>query len=147
LIRWKQQGDNRGIVELVRTELVPLSRWQHPRDRRLKYEVQRRLRRGPTLVAARTSKSVPFAFVHMEIRGTVLFIDLLAVNARHQNQHWGTELMKRAEQYGRKKGCTVSYLFVDEGNDRGVRFYQRIGYRMLSHNELIKAYQMQKSLM
>ncbi|MFC5528643.1 GNAT family N-acetyltransferase [Cohnella yongneupensis] len=146
MIRWRRQGDDRGIVELVRTQLVPISPWRHPRDGRLRFEVQKRLRRGPTLVVARTRQSVPFAFVHMEIRGNVLFVDLLAVDSRHQNRQWGTELMRRAEQYGRKRGCTVSHLFVDEGNTRGVRFYERLGYHVISHIEALKAFHMHKSL-
>ncbi len=146
MIRWKQQGDTKGIVELVRKQLVPLSPWQHPRDARLRLEVVRRLRRGPTFVVSRTRQSPPFGFVHLEVRGSVLFVDLLAVDARHQNRQWGTELMRRAESYGRKKGCTVAYLFVDEGNARGIRFYRRLGYQSLAYVEALKAYHMHKSL-
>ncbi|MBO9600203.1 MAG: GNAT family N-acetyltransferase [Cohnella sp.] len=146
MIRWKQQGDARGIVELVRRQLVPLSPWQHPRDGKLRFEVARRLRRGPTFVASRTRQSAPFGFVHFEIRGSVLFVDLLAVDSRHQNRRWGTELMTRAESYGRKKGCTVARLFVDEGNARGLRFYRRLGYQSLAYIEELKAYHMHKSL-
>ena len=146
MIRWRHKGDDRGIVELVRTQLVPISPWQHPRDGRLRGEVLRRLRRGPTLVVSRTRKSTPFAFLHMELHGEVLFVDLLAVDSRHQNRQWGTVLMKRAEEYGRRRGCEVSHLFVDESNTRGVRFYERIGYRIESHVEALKAYHMNKSL-
>jgi len=146
MIRWKQQGDTKGIVELVRKQLVPLSPWQHPSATGLRMEVVRRLRRGPTFVASRTRQSPPFGFVHIEIRGSVLFVDLLAVDVRHQNRSWGTELMRRAESYGRKKGCTVAYLFVDEGNARGIRFYRRLGYESLAYVDALKAYHMHKSL-
>ena len=54
--------------------------------------------------------------------------------------------MKRAETYGRKRGCTVAYLFVDEGNSRGIRFYRRNGYEVLGHVSVLKAFQMHKSL-
>ncbi|WP_027087752.1 GNAT family N-acetyltransferase [Cohnella panacarvi] len=146
MIRWKQQGDTRGIVELVRKQLVPLSPWQHPRDGKLRFEVVRRLRRGPTFVASRSRQSLPHGFVHIEIRGAALFVDLLAVDGRHQNRRWGTELMNRAESYGRHKGCTVAYLFVDEGNARGIRFYKRLGYQSLAYVDALKAYHMHKSL-
>lgn len=146
MIRWKQQGDIGGIVELVRKQLVPLSPWQHPRDEKLRFEVARRLRKGPTFVVSRTRQSSPFGFVHIEVRGSVLFVDLLAVDSRHQNRRWGTELMKRAEEYGRKRGCTMSHLFVDEGNERGVRFYERNGYRIATHVEVMKAFHMKKPL-
>ena len=82
----------------------------------------------------------------MEIRGSVLFVDLLAVDSRYQNRQWGTELMKRAERYARRRGCEVSHLFVDEANVRGIRFYQRNGYQVVSHAKALKAYHMRKPL-
>ncbi|MCD9024143.1 GNAT family N-acetyltransferase [Cohnella silvisoli] len=146
MIRWRQQGDDKSIVALVRTQLVPISPWQHPRDSRLHYEITRRLRRGATLVAARSRRSTPFGFLHMEFRGTTLFIDLLAVDSTAQNKHWGTELMARAEQYGRKKGCTISQLFVDEGNTRALRFYHRLGYQTLRTIYALKVIELVKPL-
>ncbi len=146
LIRWRHQGDDKGIVKLVRTQLVPLSPWQHPRDRRLHYDITRRLRRGATLVAALSGRSAPFGFVHMEFRGTTLFIDLLAVDPSEQNKHWGTELMNRAELYGRKKGCTMSHLFVDEGNTRALHFYHRLGYYTLQTFQTFKVIELAKPL-
>jgi ribosomal protein S18 acetylase RimI-like enzyme len=146
LIRWRQQSDDKGIVELVRTQLVPLSPWQHPRDRQLYDDITRRLRRGATLVAARSRRNAPFAFLHMEFRGTTLFIDLLAVDPSEQNRHWGTLLMTRAESYGRKKGCTLSHLFVDEGNTRALRFYQRFGYHPVRAIQDLKVIELAKPL-
>jgi ribosomal protein S18 acetylase RimI-like enzyme len=146
LIRWRQQSDDKGIVELVRTQLVPISPWQHPRDWRLHDDITRRLRRGATLVAARSLRSAPFAFLHMEFHGTTLFIDLLAVNSSEQNRHWGSELMTRAEKYGRKKGCTLSHLFVDEGNTRALRFYHRLGYHPVRAIPNLKVIELAKPL-
>jgi len=125
---------------------VPISPWHHPRDRRLHLEIVRRLRRGATLVAARSNRSPPFAFLHLELRNGTLFIDLLAVDASQQNKHWGTELMRRAEHYGIRRGCTVSRLFVDEANDRALRFYGRLGYQVQRHIKALKAYELAKLL-
>lgn len=147
MIRWKHAGDLKGIVQLVRTELVPISPWHHPRGRLLYMEVARRLRNGITLVAARTYRSTPFGFLHMEFRRDVLFIDLLAVDRRHQNKHWGTILMRRAEQYGKlHKQCSLALLYVDEDNLRGLRFYERLGYQITRHINGLKVFELMKYL-
>jgi ribosomal protein S18 acetylase RimI-like enzyme len=146
LIRWKQPQDDKRIVELVRTQLVPISPWQHPRDSRLHSDITRRLRRGATLVVTGSRRSAPLAFLHMEFHNQTLLIDLLAVDSSHQNRQWGTELMNRAEQYGRKKGCMMSHLYVDEGNSRALRFYHRLGYNTLRHIKPLKVFEMAKSL-
>jgi ribosomal protein S18 acetylase RimI-like enzyme len=144
LIRWRQERDDKGIVELVRTQLIPISPWQHPRDKRLHNEITRRLRRGATLVATRSRSGPPIAFLHMEFRGTTLFIDLLAVASSEQNRRWGSELMSLAETYGRKKGCTQSQVFVDEGNKRALRFYHRIGFYTLRAIPSLKVFELTK---
>jgi ribosomal protein S18 acetylase RimI-like enzyme len=135
-----------GIVRLVRTQLVPLSPWHRPRDRRLYGEIVRRLREGETLVASRSRSGDPFAFLHLIVRDSTLFVDLLAVDPSRQNRHWGTELMRRAEEYGLGKGCELAQLYVDEGNDKAHRFYRRLGYRTVRHVEELRCYQLEKPL-
>ncbi|WP_186438426.1 GNAT family N-acetyltransferase [Cohnella terricola] len=146
MIRWRQLRDDKGIVELVRNELVPISPWRHPRDGRLFAEISHRLRRGPTLVASRTLRSPPIGFLHMEFRGGALFIDLLAVDSRHQSKKLGTLLMNRAESYGRSKGCKWAHLFVDDHNERAIRFYRRRGYHSVRSIESLKIIELAKSL-
>ncbi|WP_239614857.1 GNAT family N-acetyltransferase [Cohnella mopanensis] len=146
MIRWRQQRDDKGIVELVRTQLVPISPWQHPSGSRLHYEINRRIRRGATLVVAQSHRRSPIAFLHMEFRGRTLFIDLLAVDSRHQNRQWGTALMNRAEQYARKKGCTLSHVYVDEDNFRALRFYHNLGYYILRVIPALKIIEIAKPL-
>lgn len=133
VIRWRQPGDEAAIVRLVRTELVPLSTRPYMRGSKLRQEMSERLRRGETLVATRSARSDPFAFVHMEFRGTTLFIDLLAVEASEQNRRWGTVLMLEAERHGMSRGCREVRLFVDEKNTRGRRFYEKLGYSVVRH--------------
>lgn len=146
MIRWRRFRDDKAIVELVRTQLVPISPWQHPRDRRLHTDIVRRLRKGSTLVASRTNRSPAIGFLHMEFRGSKLFIDLLAVDPRHQNKKLGTALMARAEAYGRSRGCTAAYVFVDELNYRALRFYRRLGYAAFSAVPSLQAVELVKSL-
>ncbi|TJY40969.1 GNAT family N-acetyltransferase [Cohnella pontilimi] len=147
MIRWMQPGDVPGIVDLVRTELVPLSTRSHPRDSRLYTDVRTRLRRGETLVASDGRKSGPFAFIHMEFRGSTMYIDMLAVHSGSQHRSWGTELMNRAEKYGLSKGCIESRLFVDDTNYRGMRFYEKLGYSVVRDIKELKCYEMYKSLL
>jgi GNAT superfamily N-acetyltransferase len=146
MIRWRQSADDKAIVELVRTQLVPISPWHHPRDSRLSADIDNRLRRGPTLVASRSRNSSPFAFLHMELQGATLLIDLLAVDGSYQNKHWGSELMNRAEQFGREQGCTTARVYVDESNSKGLRFYQRLGYTKVSHIKQMKVVELMKPL-
>jgi Acetyltransferases len=146
MIRWRQPRDTKGIVKLVRSQLVPKSPWAHPRDGRLYSEVAERLRNGSTLVAAKNRGGDPYGFLHMVIQNKVLFIDLLAVDPAYQNRRWGTELMHRAEEYGRKKGCNRSMLYVDKDNARGIRFYSRLGYSNVQYVEALLCYRMEKKL-
>jgi ribosomal protein S18 acetylase RimI-like enzyme len=146
LIRWRQPGDDSGIVDLVRTELVPLSPRNHPRDSRLRSDVLTRLRRGATLVASRNQRSEPFGLLHMEFRDRTLFIDLLAVQSSRQNRRWGSELMSQAEKYGRDKGCTEARLFVDDTNVRGLRFYDKLGYSVVRHIQQVQCFELVKPL-
>jgi len=146
LIRWRRIRDDKAIVELVRTQLVPISPWQHPRDGRLHADIVKRLRKGATLVASKTDRSPPLGFLHMEFRHPKLFIDLLAVDSRHQNKKFGTALMQRAEIYGRSQGCVASHVFVDDHNYRALRFYRRLGYDTLSVIPSLKVVELVKSL-
>ncbi|WEK55127.1 MAG: GNAT family N-acetyltransferase [Candidatus Cohnella colombiensis] len=146
MIRWRQKRDNGRIIELVRTQLVPISSWQHPTPTQLRSDIHRRLRRGATLVATRNRSSPPIGFLHMEFRDTRMLIDLIAVDPRHQNHHLGTELMNSAERYGRSQGYQISYVYVDEDNERAIRFYRRLGYNPLRTIAPLKVIELNKHL-
>jgi ribosomal protein S18 acetylase RimI-like enzyme len=146
MIRWRRGSDEDAIMQLVRKELVPISRFPGIRSRHLRKDIARRLQRGHTLVAADSLRGKPFGFVHMEIHGPVLFIDLLAVDSAKQNRKWGTYLMKAAEAFGTAIGCTEARLFVDDTNVRGLRFYQKLGYSVIWHISAGSCYDMGKPL-
>lgn len=82
----------------------------------------------------------------MEFRRSTLFIDLLAVDPRHRSRRWGTRLMERAETVGKKKGCILSRVYVDEHNNRAIRFYERCGYRLIRHLPALRIVEMAKPL-
>jgi ribosomal protein S18 acetylase RimI-like enzyme len=146
LIRWFRRGDEDAIVRLVKEELVPLTQRPGMRDGRLRREIAERLRRGTTMVASRTAGSEPFAFVHLEVRQSVLFVDLLAVDSAEQNRRWGTRLMAEAERYGLARGCREARLFVDDTNERGIRFYAKLGYAGVRHLPDARCYELVKPL-
>jgi len=82
----------------------------------------------------------------MEIHGSSLFIDLLAVDSRHQNKKLGTQLISRAESQGRTNGCKLAHLFVDDHNERALRFYFRHGYQIIRSIESLRVIELAKSL-
>ncbi|CAI6078488.1 GNAT family N-acetyltransferase [Cohnella sp. JJ-181] len=144
MLRWLKHGDLRAIVRIVRRELIPLSPHPHPEGRKLRKEMESRLAQGETLVAAEGGK--PCAFLHLIIQQQTLFVDLLAVDGSRQSKGYGTRLMKRAEQHAAARGCLRAMLYVDEGNEAGVRFYRRLGYNVVAYHETLKCYEMFKRL-
>ncbi|MBN2980005.1 MULTISPECIES: GNAT family N-acetyltransferase [Cohnella] len=146
MIRWKRKGDNPGIIRLVRAQLVPISPWYDERDKNLDGIIARRIRGGYTFVVSRVRSGAPIAFVHFIVRGELLFIDLLAVDGASQGRGWGTELMRRAESFGRSRGCSRVRLYVDEGNAKGLRFYLRLGYETVRHAAELRAIELAKPL-
>ena len=146
MIRWKRSGDNKTIIDLVRKELVPFSRFPGIRIRHLRRDIAARLKRGHTLVAAEPGLGRPFGFLRLEIHGPVLFIDLLAVDSARQNRQWGTRLMRAAEAYGISAGCAEARLFVDDTNTRGLKFYAKLGYVIVRHVPEASCYELAKPL-
>ncbi|WP_123041720.1 GNAT family N-acetyltransferase [Cohnella candidum] len=146
MIRWRRSGDEAAIVELVRTELVPLSRRPGMKGSRIREEIAERMRRGVTLVAAGSNRGEPIAFLHMEVRNETLFVDLLAVKASEQNRRWGSQLMEKGELYGISMGCKEVRLFVDDTNARGLRFYGKRGYYTVRHIPSAYCYELGKPL-
>lgn len=57
-----------------------------------------------------------------------LSVGTLAVQEPFRGKGYGTELMKRAEQYAMERGCTDSWLTTFSFQARP--FYERLGYRL-----------------
>jgi len=53
----------------------------------------------------------------------------LAVDARFQRQGIGRSLMDRCLEAFRQAGPQKSHLFVVQGNEQGLRFWQRVGWK------------------
>ncbi len=55
------------------------------------------------------------------------FIDNLHVRPSHRSKKIGSALMKAVAKELIKKGHKTAYLWVFEGNEKGIRFYERLG--------------------
>lgn len=138
--------DDRTIYQLIVRELLPYSRVANPQAKTNFISVERRLRGNDfTFVAAHGGRT-PFGFVSGRIKDRKLFIDMLAMDGRHQGRGLGGALMQAAEQYGRAHGCTEAFLFVDEVNSHAQMFYLGKGYEIVRFEHTVRCYRMSKPI-
>lgn len=71
-------------------------------------------------------------------RGTngVFVIDLY-VQPRWRNDRLGIRLLAEAARRGRERGARFMRLDLDAGNEAGLRFYRRHGFRTLDHDRFL----------
>ncbi|AJY77442.1 hypothetical protein VN24_02410 [Paenibacillus beijingensis] len=136
--------DDGAIISLIRKELIPLSQTVHPRDAQTLRTLKKRLRNGSTIVAAKSKTAAPIGFIHYEIVSGIIHIDLLAVHPDYRGFSIGRSLLAAAENDGRRSGCVLSRLFVDEGNEKAHRFYKRCGYTAAGYHAGLKCTEMIK---
>jgi len=94
------------------------------------------------LFVAQTESSL-VGFVHVAIRNApdipilvprrYAVVENLAVREEHRRSGIGLALMERAEEWARAKGATSIELNVYDFNKVAQRFYQDLGYEILSH--------------
>ncbi|UVI31482.1 GNAT family N-acetyltransferase [Paenibacillus spongiae] len=125
---------------------MPLSYTANPRDAKAIRELPKRLSQGVTFVISRTKTSMPLGFLHLYVNGDVIQYDMLAVHPRHRGKQWGKMLMARGEAYGLSKSCTIARLFVDDGNDKAKRMYEKLGYVTVRYYPDVRCYEMMKIL-
>lgn len=136
--------DDSAIISLISKVLIPLSHTVHPRDAPILRTLKQRLRTGRTVVAGKSKTGAPFGFIHYGIAHGILYIDLLAVHPDYRGRAIGSSLLAAAENEGRRTGCALSHLFVDEGNVQAHRFYKRCGYMAVRHHSALKCTEMIK---
>lgn len=147
IIRARQpRTDDTEMIRLIRTELIPFSYTVSPHDAWLIRELPRRLQRGGTIVASLSRTAPPLAFVHYEVMGEVLYIDMLVTNPAYRNRNWGKRLMAKCEADGIAQQCTVARLFVDQSNGKAQHFYKKLGYSPIRYYEELRCYEMLKPL-
>ena len=55
-------------------------------------------------------------------------VDSIYVRASHRGQRIGHELMSRAMEWLRTKECTEIVIYVAEGNEQALSFYEKYGF-------------------
>ncbi|GGG04524.1 GNAT family N-acetyltransferase [Paenibacillus abyssi] len=143
---YRPRTDRNEIIRLIRTELIPLSHTVKPRDAKIIREIPKRLEQGVTFVASKSKSSLPLGFVQVLKKDQALLINMLAVDRQQQGRQLGSTLMRTAEAYGLSKECRHATVFVDEGNDRAMRFYARLGYGTAGYLQQLRCYEMRKQL-
>lgn len=138
--------DDAELIRLIRTELLPISHTARPLDAQIVRELPKRFRSGMTYVASLSKNSAPIGFVHCEIIGEVLYVDMLATNPDHRNRRWGKRLMAQGEAYGAAHQCKAARLFVDAVNDKARHFYVKLGYTIVHYHQDLRCYELIKPL-
>lgn len=138
--------DDAELVRLIRSELLPISHTARPLDARLVRELPNRFRSGVTYVASLSKTSPPVAFVHCELMGEILYVDMLVTHPDHRNRMWGKRLMAQGEALGQAHGCKTARLFVDSVNDKARHFYNKLGYVTVLYHRELRCFELMKPL-
>jgi len=145
IIRYRKPGyDDPMILQLIESQLVPLSHMTKKELDTIRKDIPSRLQRGVTLVASSENEDRVFAFIHFMMHGELLYIDMLAVASTAQRKRWGARLMEHAEHFAATRGCTRAKVMVDIGNMTGLNFYRKLGYTVTRIIELSQCYELNK---
>ncbi len=137
--------DDGAIYNLIIEELVPQSANGFHSETHSYQAIRDRLNHNVTFVAI--SPMVPLrGFISIQQRGSMIFIDMLAVRPSHRGRGIGKLLMHTAERYGVERGCSHAQLYVDGGNSRGLSFYRNLGYEPVQYKIELYCYVMFKRL-
>jgi ribosomal protein S18 acetylase RimI-like enzyme len=138
--------DDAVIYQLVVRRLLPFTQVTAPRTKTSFSSVRQRLNGNDFTFVAADGSRAPYGFVTGNCRKSKLFIDMLAIDERHQGRGLGTRLMAAAEAHGRSKGCREAFLYVDEVNPRAQQFYMGKGYVIDGYEPPVYCYRMSKRL-
>lgn len=136
-------ADDRVIYRLIREQLIPLAK-RPPQTISLRI-LKKRLKEGATY-AARNRKGALIGFIHVMERKDRMWIDLLAVDTPFQGMGIGSMLLEAGQRYALRKGHRQMLVGVDRSNEKGRRFYERHGFRVLQYLPDFDCWQMAKSL-
>lgn len=142
----RPKQDDTAIMELIKTQLVPLSHMSKQDIDQVIKEIPYRLSRGISFVSSSTYESNLFGFIHFMMHGDLLYIDMMAVLPKEQRKNHGRSLLLKAEQFAISRGCKRSKVMVDEGNHKGVQFYKKSGYQLIRYMDIGRCYEMGKNL-
>lgn len=137
--------DDSAIVRIIREELLPYAQQMFPNMDITREELVSRLQQEQVWVAAE-GRSPAYGFVAALVKKRVLWIDMIAIASKRQGRGVGRALLKRAEEFGKAKGCRHVNLYVDQDNVDAQRFYSSNGYAMAEFVPLIRCYRFEKPL-
>lgn len=147
MIRYRRpKQDDAVIMQLIESQLVPLSHMNKIQLDEVRKELPRRMSRGVTLIASSTYEGNPAGFVHFMLHGDLLYIDMLAVAPESQRKRWGNMLMVQAEKFAVSRGCKRSKVMVDSGNTSGMSFYHKLAYSTVKYHTKNQCYELEKKI-
>ncbi|WP_028612085.1 GNAT family N-acetyltransferase [Paenibacillus harenae] len=138
--------DQAELVRLIRTELIPLSHTVHQLDAQTIRELPKRFRSGITYVGCLSAKSPPVAFIHFEVMGEALYLDMMVTHPDHRNRGFGKNLMAYSEAYGKAQLCRIARLFVDQKNTKAHLLYTKLGYETVRYHPELRCFELLKPL-
>lgn len=142
----KSKLDDVAIMRLIDSQLVPLSHMSESEINKIRKEIPLRMNRGMTFVVSQNPDNEAVAFIHFLMHGELLYVDMMAVATKEQRKKYGQNLLLKAENFAASRGCKRSKVMVDEGNTKGLRFYQKNGYSTIRYIMLSRCYELEKTL-
>ena len=89
-------------------------------------EMLRLMQDGTFLVSE--DEQGPVGCVHVKINGTAGYFGMLAVDPNRQKSGLGGKLIAAAEEFARKRGCTVMEITVINLQTAIFPYYRKLGY-------------------
>ncbi|UPK47228.1 GNAT family N-acetyltransferase [Paenibacillus pabuli] len=142
----KSKLDDVAIMRLIDSQLVPLSHMSESEINKIRKEIPLRMNRGMTFVVSQNPDNEAVAFIHFLMHGELLYVDMMAVAPKEQRKKYGQTLLLKAENFATSRGCKRSKVMVDEGNTKGLHFYQKNGYTLVRYIMLSRCYELEKTL-
>ena len=90
---------------------------------------------GATILLAQDPAGGLLGSFHVQAKGELLYLSMLAVAPTGQGQGVGKFLLQAAEDYGRQRGCTLSRMTVISVRAELIANYERRGYHRTGATE------------
>jgi ribosomal protein S18 acetylase RimI-like enzyme len=137
--------DDKVILGLVQTLLVPFARITRPETRLDLGSLRKRLKRCDSFVALSAGRQ-PCGFISLRPEPRGMFVDMLAVHPQSQSKGWGSRLLLHAERSALRAGKREIYIWVDDTNRQAQSFYVAKSYEPFHYDKDIRCYLLRKLL-
>lgn len=131
------------IIRLIREQLMPHS---FTASKETLAQIRERMKQGTIEVIVVRAGNPPLGFVQYHRTGTVLNVDLLAIEPHVQGRGLGQHLLHHVETVGRNNGAIHARVFVDDSNKQANYFYQKNYYTTIRTYAALHLTEMIKSL-